>query len=602
MAEYKLSYTASEIDERLERVDAISGHEDRILALEQNGGVYVGSGEMPDNCNVQIDPNGTVMSIPTKTSELENDSGFITADDIPVGSGGASVDLKTINEQSLLGSGNINTAQMVNLLPSPTEATKNTIYVVNNDDNDSKLPNDYVKLICISSKLVENEGAYIELPFGYDANTKYEIDTKLNVNQTHGTNPNGIGWDYGGMIGCKGGSTFYGDGTNTSTISCGNIVAYNQVINGNSTVTSITDEHGETVNLSRTNSLATYAIQNYTIGKITRRSESYYPKELIIYYAKIKIDDVLTYDLVPAKRVTDDVIGLYDMINNVFYASLNTSVNFSGVTPTLTCEPYIFNGADFVYMGLGGSNNSDNSNSICSWINPEIKKFNIIAHRGLHSTEVSHENTIEAFEAAYKVGYRYIECDVIPTTDGFVIHHDKTVSGNTLTSMTMTEVTTAIPYIPTVESVIKWAKKRNVCVDLDTAGRVSGAQLSALYDLVKKYNMLGNVVFTSYQDNLEFLIAENKTNCNACLTYMNTTPTVNLINAIPKAIISAFNHFEVSINNSYLSDATMIEACHNRDLWCRTWTLTSEASCLNFINMGIDKIFVDADALWDLDE
>jgi hypothetical protein len=134
---------------------------------------------MPDGYNVQIDPTGEVIEVPTKTSELENDSGFITADDIPVGSGGASVDLKTINEQSLLGSGNINTAQMVNLLPSPTEATKNTIYVVNNDDNDSKLPNDYVKLICISSKLVENEGAYIELPFGYDANTKYEIDTKL---------------------------------------------------------------------------------------------------------------------------------------------------------------------------------------------------------------------------------------------------------------------------------------------------------------------------------------------------------------------------------------------------------------------------------------
>ena len=46
-------------------------------------GVYVGSGEMPDGYNVQIDPTGEAVVIPTKTSQLENDSGFITADDLP---------------------------------------------------------------------------------------------------------------------------------------------------------------------------------------------------------------------------------------------------------------------------------------------------------------------------------------------------------------------------------------------------------------------------------------------------------------------------------------------------------------------------------------
>lgn len=47
-----------------------------------NGGIYVGSGDMPDNCNIQIDPDGSVATIPTKTSDLENDSGFITNDKI----------------------------------------------------------------------------------------------------------------------------------------------------------------------------------------------------------------------------------------------------------------------------------------------------------------------------------------------------------------------------------------------------------------------------------------------------------------------------------------------------------------------------------------
>ena len=45
--------------------------------------IYVGSGDMPEGYVLQIDPEGTADTIPTKTSELENDSGFITASDLP---------------------------------------------------------------------------------------------------------------------------------------------------------------------------------------------------------------------------------------------------------------------------------------------------------------------------------------------------------------------------------------------------------------------------------------------------------------------------------------------------------------------------------------
>lgn len=51
-------------------------------------GVYVGSGKMPDGYNVQIDPEGEAVVIPTKTSELTNDSGFITRNDLPEGGNG----------------------------------------------------------------------------------------------------------------------------------------------------------------------------------------------------------------------------------------------------------------------------------------------------------------------------------------------------------------------------------------------------------------------------------------------------------------------------------------------------------------------------------
>lgn len=47
-----------------------------------SGGVYVGSGDMPDGYSLQIDPNGEAIEIPEKISELENDSKFIAASDI----------------------------------------------------------------------------------------------------------------------------------------------------------------------------------------------------------------------------------------------------------------------------------------------------------------------------------------------------------------------------------------------------------------------------------------------------------------------------------------------------------------------------------------
>ena len=45
--------------------------------------IYIGSGEMPEGYVLQIDPEGTADSIPTKTSQLVNDSGFITVKDLP---------------------------------------------------------------------------------------------------------------------------------------------------------------------------------------------------------------------------------------------------------------------------------------------------------------------------------------------------------------------------------------------------------------------------------------------------------------------------------------------------------------------------------------
>lgn len=40
-----------------------------------------------------------------------------------------------------------------------------------------------------------------------------------------------------------------------------------------------------------------------------------------LYYLKLWLDDVLTYDLIPCYRKSDNVVGMYDMVENVFYTN-----------------------------------------------------------------------------------------------------------------------------------------------------------------------------------------------------------------------------------------------------------------------------------------
>lgn len=82
--EEKPSYSADEISGFYKKSKELI---DNSLQEAKESGlfddVYIGSGEMPDGYNMQIDPNSSPSIIPIKTSQLINDSGFVTADDLP---------------------------------------------------------------------------------------------------------------------------------------------------------------------------------------------------------------------------------------------------------------------------------------------------------------------------------------------------------------------------------------------------------------------------------------------------------------------------------------------------------------------------------------
>lgn len=47
-----------------------------------------------------------------------------------------------------------------------------------------------------------------------------------------------------------------------------------------------------------------------------------------MYRTQVTLNDTLVRDFVPAKRDSDDKVGLYDLVNDVFYSSGNSSYNF----------------------------------------------------------------------------------------------------------------------------------------------------------------------------------------------------------------------------------------------------------------------------------
>ena len=82
----------------------------------------------------------------------------------------------------------------------------------------------------------------------------------------------------------------------------------------------------------------------------TSNTERYFYGKL--YSFKIYDNDTLVRDFVPAKRDSDSKYGLYDVVNDVFYISPN-STNFIGgseIALTATCE-YQYSGGSWVNVG-----------------------------------------------------------------------------------------------------------------------------------------------------------------------------------------------------------------------------------------------------------
>lgn len=142
------------------------------------------------------------------------------------------------------------------------------------------------------------------------------------------------------------------------------------------------------------------------------------------------------------------------------------------------------------------------------------REFHSIAHRGASS--VAPENTLPAYEAAHKLGFIYVECDIMFTSDGVaVLSHDKLdgVSNGTGSVINYTyEELLKLDFgswkgeefagtkIATFEEFIALCKKLGLhpYIELKNNGGITQERVNALVATVEEYGLIDNCSWIAF--------------------------------------------------------------------------------------------------------
>lgn len=225
------------------------------------------------------------------------------------------------------------------------------------------------------------------------------------------------------------------------------------------------------------------------------------------------------------------------------------------------------------------------------------------AHRG--GTEAAPENTMAAFEAAVRLGYRYLETDVHPTKDGVLVafHDDRldrvsdqrgAIADRTWTEIAQVELMGG-QRIPRLDDLL--AAWGDVRFNIDPKSDASAKLLPGVFARVGVG--LDRVCIGSFSDRrLERLRAE--LGPDLC-TSMGPREVVRLRLAalsIPTGPFAArCAQVPVWYGPIPVVDRRFVEAARSRDLQVHVWTVNEEREMEQLIRLGVDGIITDRPSL-----
>jgi glycerophosphoryl diester phosphodiesterase len=213
----------------------------------------------------------------------------------------------------------------------------------------------------------------------------------------------------------------------------------------------------------------------------------------------------------------------------------------------------------------------------------------VIGHRGAPND--APENTLKGYAAAWELGADMVELDVQETKDGaLVCIHDYELSRTTTGegNVAETELVDIRPLdagegekVPLLSEVLDMAKG-NFALDIEL--KSDGIEKRAL-DLVKEYDMLGSVVFSSFSENSVLSLKE-----------MNDRATVGLI--VKRAEDDALNNIlELGLDFVaplfYQLSEESVSYAHESNLLVYPWTVNDEDYMRQMLDYDVDGIITD---------
>lgn len=221
-----------------------------------------------------------------------------------------------------------------------------------------------------------------------------------------------------------------------------------------------------------------------------------------------------------------------------------------------------------------------------------------IAHRGYSST--APENTLAAYKEAKAQGFNTAECDVQFTADGVaVLLHDNTVdrtsngAGN-ISGLTYEYVSSldfgswksskyAGEKIPTFEEFIYLCKCLSIhaYIEFKNDTTFTQSQIESVYEIVKKYDMLKNVTWISFDIDYLGIIkeADSTARIGVLISEVSQDYTNGTYIETLQSLKTENNIVFLDVLNTIIND-TMIENCLNNGFSVEAWTVDTEEEIL----------------------
>ena len=216
------------------------------------------------------------------------------------------------------------------------------------------------------------------------------------------------------------------------------------------------------------------------------------------------------------------------------------------------------------------------------------------AHRG-GASDVP-ENTMEAFQYAIDLGYRYLETDVQVTADGVLAaFHDNDLQRTTgrvgkISELPWSEVSTALvdgkAPIPLLEDLIgTWSQAR---VNIDCK---SDAAVDALVATLRRTNSLDRVCVAAFKD-ARLRKLRSALGPGLC-TSLGPIETALLRFGVLRNPPGHAAQVPVKQGPLTLVDRRFVDRAHRLGLHVHVWTIDDAAEMSRLLDLGVDGIMTD---------